>query len=328
MEEVMNVFDPYFMAYHIFSVALKDRDMRDGITKALYFTKLCFNADNVILYKQNSSGDYVHKYNSALMNSNSTVVTAILNSAQSMLENQRKYELNPNFDNMHNITFIKISFDNHNYVVALTGDKKFKNLDDKFLNIFIETMSEILSKLEQFEKLTKTSEVDILTGLSNRNSYESDIREKEISDGMVYAIFDLFRLKTINDNYDHQKGDEYIKKTADVLRKHFPKYIYTIDSTGKKTKTETGSYLYRIGGDEFVLISDTESYENAGIKIMIIQDEIRNMDLGVNEPLGINFGLVQGKSGDTFRDLYLKSDALLSQNKREYYETLGYDRRR
>lgn len=327
MEEV-NVFDPYFMAYHIFSVALKDKDMRDGITKALYFTKLCFNADNVILYKKNDSGDYVHKYNSALMNSNSSIVTAILNSAQSMLESQKKYELNLNFNNMHNIAFVKIRFDNHNYVVALTGDKQFKNLDDKFLNIFIGTMSEILGKLEQFEKLTKTSEVDVLTGLSNRNSYESDIREKEISDGMVYAIFDLFRLKTINDNYDHQKGDEYIKKTADILRKHFPKYIYTIDSTGKKTKVETGSCLYRIGGDEFVLISDTETYENAMIKIMIIQDEIRNMDLGVNEPLGVNFGLVQGKNGDKFRDLYLKSDALLSQNKREYYESLGYDRRR
>ena len=328
MLESIDGTDPYFIAYHIYSLALRDKDMRKGLTKALYFSKICLNANNIILYKQDETGDYVHMDNSALMNTNSSIITGILNSAKGILEKQTKYEMKLNFDDIKNIAFIKIELNNHKYAIALTANNELKNFDDRFVNIFIETMRGILSKLEQFELLTKTSEVDMLTKLSNRNKYEHDISTKTISDGMIYAIFDLFRLKNINDNYDHQKGDEYIKKTAEILKKHFPKYIYTVDSTGKKIKSETGSCLYRIGGDEFVLISDTESYEKALIKIMIIQDEVRNMDLGVNEPIGINYGLAMAQKGDTIRDLYLRSDELLSHNKTEYYRSMGLDRRK
>lgn len=327
MREDLNITDPYFMAYNIYSLALKDENMRDGIGKALYFAKLSFNADNIILYKVNEQGDYVHIHNSALMNTNSSVVTAILNSAKSILDNQKQYELNLNFGNIHNIAFIKINVNNDTYVVALTGKEQFVNFDARFLSVFTDTMSKVLDKLDQFEKLTKSSDIDILTGLSNRNAYERDMNEKTISNGMIYVIFDLFRLKTINDNYSHQKGDEYIKKTAEVLKKHFPKYIYTIDATGKKVRTETGSCIYRVGGDEFVLISDTETYESVQIKLMIIQDEIKNMNLNVEETLGVNYGFVQAKDGDTLRDLYLKSDNLLSDSKREQYQRLGLERR-
>ena len=328
MSETMNITDPYFMSYHIYSLALSDKDMRDGLGKALYFTKLAFNADNVILYKLNESGDYAHIHNSALMNTNSSLITVVLNSAKTLLDNKKKYELNLNFNNIGNIAFIKINVNDNVYVIALTGNKKFINLvDDKFLNIFIDTMDKILDKLEQFEELKKSSDVDTLTGLSNRNAYERDMNERQISDGMIYVIFDLFRLKTINDNYNHKKGDEYINKAAEVLKKHFPKYIYTIDSTGKKVRSETGSCIYRIGGDEFVLVSDTETCENVQVKLMIIQDEIKNMDLNVDEPLGINYGFVQAKDGDKLRDLYLKSDRLLADSKREQYKRMGIERR-
>ena len=147
MLEEINTSDPYFMAYHIYSLALKDEDMNESLTKALYFSKLCFNADNVILYKQDENGDYVHKHNSALMNTNSTVVTAILNSARSLLEKQKKYELNISFDNMHYIAFVEITVHNKKYAIALTGNKEFKNLDEKFLKIFTQTMGEIFGKL-------------------------------------------------------------------------------------------------------------------------------------------------------------------------------------
>lgn len=327
MPEEMNITDPYFMSYHIYALALSDKDMRDGLGKALYFTKLSFNADNVILYKQDESGDYTHIHNSSMMNTNSSIVTAILNSAKIMLDNQKKYELNLNFNNLGNVAFIKVNVEDGVYVVALTGNKKLINLEDKFLNVFIDTMGKILGKLEQFEVLKKSSDIDTLTGLSNRNAYERDMNARQISDGMIYVIFDLFRLKTINDNYNHKKGDEYIKKAAEVLKKHFPKYIYTIDSTGKKVRFETGSCIYRIGGDEFVLVSDTETYESVQVKLMIIQDEIKNMNLNVEEPLGINYGFVQAKDGDELRDLYLKSDHLLADSKKEQYERLGIERR-
>ena len=327
MYEDMSRIDPYFMACNIYKLGLKDKDMRNGIPKVLFFNKMCFNADNVILYKLNENGDYVHVYNSALMDANSSLVTAVLNSAKGILNNQKKYQLNLNFDNIKNIAFIKIDVDNSEYVVALTGQKEFINLDDKFVSVIVDAMSRILDKLEQFEALMKSSDIDTLTGLNNRNAYERDMGEREISAGMIYVIFDLFRLKNVNDDYSHQKGDEYIKKSAEILKRHFPQYVYTIDSTGKKVRSETGSYIYRVGGDEFVLVSDTETYESVKYKIMIIQDEIKNMDLNINEPIGIDCGLFEAKEGDTIRDLYLNSDNILSENKEIHYQQLGLDRR-
>lgn len=328
LSEEMQISDPYFMAYHILSTALRSKNMQEDIPKTLYMSKLFFQADAVILYKQNENGDYIHKYNSALMNFNPTIITTILNSAKKMVEKKQLYELNININNIKNLVFIQINVDGNNYIIALSGEQKFKNLEHEFITLYVDSMKELISKLELFNNLSKSSEVDTLTGLSNRNKYENDIKKIQIPDGTIYALFDLFRLKNINDNYSHEKGDEYIKKTADILKSHFPRYIYTHDLTGKKVKVESGTCLYRIGGDEFVLISDTESYENAQIKMMIIQDEIRNMDLGLNEITGINYGLVEARDGETFRDLYLKADVLLSDSKKEFYQALGFERRK
>ncbi len=327
-DTISEISDPYFLAYNLYSMAMKNEDMTNGITKALYFSKIYFNADNVILYKMNDDGEYVHTFNSALMNSNSNLTTSVLNAAKAMVQRKQFYQLTPNFQDMNNIAFLRIDVNDSHYVVALTGNNPFKNMDETKTSIFINSMNGILNKYEQINDLSKLSKIDMLTGLGTRNAYEDDTAIKPVHDGMIYAMFDLFRLKNINDNYSHQKGDEYIKKAAQILRNHFPKYIKTVDKTGKIVKSETGTYLYRVGGDEFILISDTESYESAKIKIMIIEDEVRNMDLGVNEVVGINYGLTEAKQDESFRDLYLKSDELLEYNKRANYAALGIERRK
>lgn len=327
MDEQNNVNDAYYWNYFVLLTALANENMEEGIGKSLYFAKLFFNCDNMIIYRQNEVGEYVHKHNQSLMNSNSNITTSILNSARAIMDKKNLYEMHPNIEGLHNMAFISVKTDKHNYVIALTGDKELKNLNNSSIEIFTNTMKVILNKYEQIHRLSMTGEIDSLTGLSNRNAYEYDVRTKTPSEGTIYMIFDLFSLKGINDRYSHEKGDEYIKKSADILKKHFPRYIYTVDKTGKKTKSETGSYLYRVGGDEFVLITNTEQYHNALIKAMVIQEEIKNLDLGVDNVIGINYGMIEAKNDDTFRDLYLKADCLLQNNKTAMYQELNIERR-
>ena len=53
-----------------------------------------------------------------------------------------------------------------------------------------------------------------------------------------YTHLDVYK-RQVNDRFGHDKGDEYIRRSADIIREAFP-----------------GAPLFRIGGDEFVVQLD------------------------------------------------------------------------
>lgn len=100
----------------------------------------------------------------------------------------------------------------------------------------------IVSVMEQRiirNKLEELSYKDSLTGLQNRNKYNSDLstyeNNKKMSIGI--AFIDMNGLKKLNDSKGHSAGDESLKNIANVILKNVP-----LENT------------YRIGGDEFVII--------------------------------------------------------------------------
>lgn len=90
-------------------------------------------------------------------------------------------------------------------------------------------------------KMVELAETDMLTGIKNRAAYEYELtRAASIPEKLSHfgiGVFDLNKLKTVNDTYGHQAGDEYIKKFAKMLCEYFGK-----------------SQVFRIGGDEFAVI--------------------------------------------------------------------------
>lgn len=94
-----------------------------------------------------------------------------------------------------------------------------------------------------YKKLAYT---DGLTGLSNRTAFELDLKALDQDPGeqrrMTLVVYDLNRLKHLNDSYGHARGDAAIRTMADVIR-----------SSGLAEPNRH----YRIGGDEFAsLVSD------------------------------------------------------------------------
>lgn len=83
---------------------------------------------------------------------------------------------------------------------------------------------------------------DQLTGLYNRTAYTADKNKEDfLPRNYVVMMFDLNNLKDCNDTYGHEKGDNYIRKSAEFIEGHF-------GDIGR---------CYRMGGDEFcVLIKD------------------------------------------------------------------------
>ncbi len=87
------------------------------------------------------------------------------------------------------------------------------------------------------------SETDGLTTLLNRRGWDRYIEVEEerfrrFADQASVIVMDLDRLKVINDTQGHDAGDEYLKRTAQVL----------------KASVRSGDVVARLGGDEFGMI--------------------------------------------------------------------------
>lgn len=95
---------------------------------------------------------------------------------------------------------------------------------------------------------------DFLTGLKNRNALEVDINNIELSrniESLCVMMLDLDGLKQVNDQYGHPMGDQYIEQCSKLLRSCIPN-----DST-----------IYRMGGDEFVVV--LQGYNEADVDEII-----------------------------------------------------------
>lgn len=111
--------------------------------------------------------------------------------------------------------------------------------------IFLRECSGIISDLE----------MDALTGFKNRKAYHNEIRaieqdsEKSMrSVGVLFA--DINGLKEVNDNSGHAAGDKLIAAVAKKITKVFP-----------------DANRYRIGGDEFIVISFDETEDEFNQKL-------------------------------------------------------------
>lgn len=87
---------------------------------------------------------------------------------------------------------------------------------------------------------------DSATGLKNRNSFLLDLQNLNAKGSFVgYSIIsvDIDGLKKVNDTLGHQSGDDYIKMVAEQLM------LFSVDDM----------VVYRIGGDEFAIITKSGS---------------------------------------------------------------------
>ena len=106
-----------------------------------------------------------------------------------------------------------------------------------FITILITVITVYLVK-----RMIKMAYTDVLTGAGNTRAYE-EAKEKlnrSIRDGDAafgVAVFDVNNLKLVNDNLGHLAGDQLLKDGYALITEAFPREM-----------------VYRVGGDEFVVI--------------------------------------------------------------------------
>jgi diguanylate cyclase (GGDEF)-like protein len=98
--------------------------------------------------------------------------------------------------------------------------------------------------------LARMSLTDALTGISNRRAWDEQVEawaQAGRHDAAVVLYCDLDGLKRVNDRYGHAAGDALIRGAANLLR-----------STVRES-----DFVARVGGDEFVVLIQTENTAEA-----------------------------------------------------------------
>lgn len=105
-------------------------------------------------------------------------------------------------------------------------------------------LSSLLKRRDLYAQLNALSYRDTLTGVYNRNAlyaHDEDYRQKQTL-GVLYC--DINGLKQVNDTQGHGAGDDMIRRCCDLLRKSL-----------------SSQWIYRIGGDEFLVVYPNVSPE-------------------------------------------------------------------
>lgn len=148
---------------------------------------------------------------------------------------------------------------------------------------------------------------DPLTQVKNKTAYDRATLglQKDMDEGNAeYALvmFDLNNLKSINDAYGHERGDEYLVCCCSLICGVFKR-----------------SPVFRIGGDEFVAILVGESYASRDALMAELNRAIED-SLSAEEPwrrLSIAKGLaVYDKSDATPDAVFVRADEAMYQDKR------------
>lgn len=139
--------------------------------------------------------------------------------------------------NIQNMLILPIYNDNE-FIGILGVDNPRYNIEN--LQILSSIARFVINHLQQhnlIERLNYLSNIDELTGSFNRNKFLELLETIKLNKENVGVLYvDLNGLKKINDIQGHEKGDEFIVNACNFLQLHF------------------GNNIYRIGGDEFVVM--------------------------------------------------------------------------
>jgi diguanylate cyclase (GGDEF)-like protein/PAS domain S-box-containing protein len=117
-----------------------------------------------------------------------------------------------------------------------------RTLKDEPIGIVL-VLQDVSKSRELMRKLSYSASHDLLTGLSNRGSFESSLKKAlnlitTAHQSHCLAFIDLDRFKAINDTAGHAAGDELLCQISTLMQEHI----------------RNSDRLARLGGDEFALI--------------------------------------------------------------------------
>ena len=139
---------------------------------------------------------------------------------------------------------------------------------------------------------------DSLTGLLNRNAFDDDVEFIQATHDKPLTVMyiDLIGLHEINYHLGHARGDVVLCELADAARAYFG-----------------DDNIYRIGGDEFVIISFAHSMAQSARQMGYMRQEL--LDHGCE----LSVGMAESDDGEDIPDLVNQAENEMRKDKKRYY---------
>lgn len=197
----------------------------------------------------------------------------------------------------------------------LNNDNSLIFYQQRLINIFGKFRKNLLTNYLN-NKLSILNETDSLTQVKNRQAYESKIaainklmtEHKDLK--FAFAMFDINNLKKINDEFGHELGDEYIINCCKFLCNIFKR-----------------SPVYRVGGDEFLVILMDEDFERREELMEVFKmqmDIIKDTRLPLVEQISIASGMSSYDSEYDYScaSIFKRADDLMYEEKQRMKRNL------
>lgn len=130
---------------------------------------------------------------------------------------------------------------------------------------------------KEFYRSYSTSRIDPLTQIGNRFA-QNELLSK-LTGGYCLTFIDLDNFKTINDKFGHDEGDKFLIATANIMQK----------------KLQGIGSIFRCGGDEFILVVNTQTQQLAELSLIQISDIILEAEKELQQSgwkyAGLSFGI-------------------------------------
>ena len=149
-------------------------------------------------------------------------------------------------------------------------------------------------------KLHEQSVTDALTGVGNRRAFAERVsnavifrKRHNLSVSLLYLDVDEF--KNINDSKGHTVGDQAITRVAQLI-------------TTMLRETDS---VFRVGGDEFVIVAEGADLSSALQMAEKIRNEIESQDLVAGCRVTVSMGVAELVDDDTTDSWIARADTLL-----------------
>ena len=210
-----------------------------------------------------------------------------------------------------NFSYIKVKTNDEIKVLTESMQKMENDINSYFITLDA-TKQELTAAREETEGMKQLATKDALTGIRNKTAYDAEVKNLQygVDSGLIdsygIAMIDLNFLKKINDNYGHDKGNIAIKKVCQTVCGVF-----------------AHSPVFRVGGDEFVVILMNQDLKDLDVLVYKFKDLIK--DIYNDESLeqwerisaSIGYAIYDPSVDKNVENVFKRADDAMYKNKKE-----------